>query len=315
MTDETSGAAAPDTQAAEIAAAIEQPVATPHPLESARAEEAEAQKAEAEAKAKAETETTEPEPEEGEETEADKPKRLTRNQRLQRTNSRLANENAELAIRLKEIEARLPPTPQPTAAKDAEPQEAEFNGDYFKYTAAKAAYDARQAVRAEFAEQRQIDAAKELQRERGRAVSALDELAKETRTRIPDFDKVLEDFQRQGGTVAPHVQQAVFRLGEEGPSLLYTLAKNPGLAQDLNSMDPFDAAMEIAELRAEGKLSLAEPKKQTKAPPPVKPPTGGASPTPNIHELAQKGDMDSYIKLRESIDKARGKPLARFAKM
>jgi hypothetical protein len=52
-------------------------------------------------------------------------------------------------------------------------------------------------------------------------------------------------------------------------------------------------------------VSLPQPKKQTQAPPPITPPSGGASPSKDLHALAKSDDISGFVKLREEQEKAK----------
>ena len=64
-----------------------------------------------------------------------------------------------------------------------------------------------------------------------------------------------------------------------------------------------DAAREIG--RLEARVSLPNPKTKTSAPPPLKTPTGGASPPADLTSLAKSDDATAYWKMREAQQKAR----------
>jgi hypothetical protein len=293
MTDENTTGAEPAAETASIEPAAETTATPETGVEKIGAETEETTE---------QAETTEEPSEDA--ADPEKPRRLNRSQRLQRTNARLANENAELASRLAELERKAQAEPK----GEAEPKEEDFNGDYFKYVAAKAAHDSRQAVRAEFQAQKADELQQRVRQNNAEAVERMQEKADELSETIPDLQETLDKYHSAGGKFAPHVQRAIHSLEavEEGLGVraAYYLAKNPGLASDLNSADPIQAAVEIADLRSE--LALPKPKKQTQAPPPVKPGKGGATPPRDLSQLADS-DMDAFVKLRNKQDAERGK--------
>lgn len=241
--------------------------------------------------------------------EGDRPRRLSRNQRLQRKAAYLSNHAAQLAERVAELEAERE-TREGKApdgkTKDEPPKEEDFQGDHIAFIAARAAYEARKAVRGEFADQhkRQQDAAtRDAEQE---ANAEFFERVEDAKQRIPDFDDVVGGYQKTGGQLAPHVREEL-RDSDAGPALLYHLAKNPDLAQALNRMSPRDAAREIG--RLEHQVQLPSPRKASQAPAPLKPlgGGGGASPSRSIAEMAQSDNLDDFVRAREEEVKKRGR--------
>jgi hypothetical protein len=233
-------------------------------------------------------ENAEPKAEETEQTAedgdaaSDEPKRLTRNQRLQRKAARLSTMVAEQAAELEKFR-------QATAKSSAEgsPKEADFNGDYFAFQTAKAAYDAAQLIRKDLNDRDERAMSSRLQERRQEASEDFQERAEQIKASIPDFDKTIGEFEKAGGKFAPHVVEELLE-SDKGPMLAYQLAKQPGLAAELNAMSPRDAAREIG--RLEAKVVLPQQRKQTQAPPPVAPLNGGGSPK------SAEADLDSWLK-------------------
>jgi hypothetical protein len=285
MTDETGAAAPTDVQA---------PIAAPAGSEQAKPE-AGIEGAAPDAETTKVQEQSEPE---GEDSQDDKPKRLTRSQRLQRTNARLANENAELYARLEA--ASKGQSPQ----KDSEPKEADFNGDYFAYQRALTAWEVKKEVREEFETHRKVDDTKRMAARQREMIQDFEERSEDFRERIPDFDKTLEAFVKEGGRFSPVLVEEL-HTSDVGPALAYQLAKNPQLANALNEMSPREVAREIG--RLEAKVSLPNPNKQTKAPPPLSTPKGGAAQPADLHSLAKSFDATAFIRAREQQIKARAK--------
>lgn len=260
---ETTGAAAPASeQAAPAPAASEQAPSGMRDLDEVVVPEKEPEpKTET---IEAET-ATESEPE-GE----DQPRRLTRNQRLQRKAARLSTMVAEQAAKIEELSRN-------TAKADAEsePKEADYNGDWTKYQADYAAWKATKNIRGVLDEQRQQDVNARVAERRQEAADEFQERAEQLKSGIPDFDQTIEAFAKAGGKFAPHVIEELLE-SDKGPLLAYNLAKNPFLASELNGMSPRDVAREIG--RLEAKTALPQPKKQTQAPAPLTQVTGGSVP-------------------------------------
>lgn len=288
MTDETVGAAAPATEQAVIApAASEQ--ANPK-IESIQNPNAEAAPERPETKANEET----PIPE-GQE-DPDKPKPLSRQQRLQRKAARLSTIVAEQAAELEKLRNAS------KSGSDAAPKEEDFNGDYFAYQRAATAWEVKQELRNEFRSVREQEQAKTLAERRAESEEDFRERVSAIKPSIPDYDTAIQAFVKAGGDLAPHVIEEI-QESEKGPVLAYHLAKNPDLAAELNAMSPRDAAREIG--RLEAKVSLPQPKKQTQAPAPLSVLKGGAAPATDLASLAKSDDASAYIAARRAQQKAR----------
>lgn len=238
-----------------------------------------------------ETKTAEPEGEEAER------KRLSRTQRLARKNARLSTIVADQAAELETFRKSA------AATQDAEPKEADFNGDYLAYQRALSKWDTKQLLKEALPkvapEKRQPDVREIDRQEAGQEFL---ENAKQIKTSITDYDQTIEAFEKAGGKFAPHVIEELLEIGDKGPLLAYHLAKTPGLAAELNAMSPRDAAREIG--RLEAKATLPERKTQTKAPAPLSAVKGGAAQTADIHTLAKSDSADAYIAARRAQRKA-----------
>lgn len=95
------------------------------------------------------------------------------------------------------------------------------------------------------------------------------------REQTPDFDEVMEEVEDM--EVSAATKEAIV-YSENGPALMYELAKNPSELERINSLPPILAAKEIGKLEA----SLEKPvnkeiKTKTKAPRPIKPVGRGGS--------------------------------------
>lgn len=233
-------------------------------------------------------------PEDGE--EEGKPARLTRNQRLQRKAARQATMLVEYHAEIETLRKQVSQAPQ-----SAEPKEEDYNGDYTSFLADKAAFKAAQSIQAKLDERDQRAVSEKLTLAKQEAAEDFLERAEELKTSIPDSDATFEAFLKMGGQFASHVVEELHE-SEKGPLLAYQLAKNPQLAHALNNMSPRDAAREIG--RLEAKLSLPQPRKNTSAPPPLKPLSGGAAPSKDIAVLA-KTDLTAFIKQRNAEDAAK----------
>lgn len=121
--------------------------------------------------------------------------------------------------------------------------------------------------------------------------------AAEARKQLTDFDEVMSSADvPMRGTVIEALKES-----DRGPELAYHLAKNPDVAQRLNTMSERQALIELGRLEA----SLAAP--QGKSPPPVKltqapkpasvgAPLGSSATT----KSPEKMSMDEWIAFRKS---------------
>lgn len=230
-----------------------------------------------------------------ESSEDDKPRKPSRSERMRRRMQAMATE-------LDGLRAQLGAGSQ--QAQPEAPKEADFNGDYFAFQAAKIAHETKQALRSEFDGERQRNQQERLAQTQREMVEDFEERAEEFRTRIPDFDKTIESFVTSGGKFSPALIEEL-QASEMGPALAYQLAKNPQKAAELSAMSPREVAREIG--RLEGKSSLPNPKKQTSAPAPLTVPSGGASPPADLRSLAKNYDATAYITARNQQEKARAK--------
>jgi hypothetical protein len=218
--------------------------------------------------------------------EDDKPKKLSGSRRERLRNEQLRRENEELRSRMDALERRS----QAGGSEDKEPQEADFNGDIFALTEARAVWKARQMLR----EERQRD-----QQSRSQAAQAeqLLEMAadhedrvEEARGKIDDYDKVLASSKVP---VTDEVGREILS-SDKSALLSYYLAKNPDKLQALNEMSGSKLAREIG--RLEGMVRMPASNQKTNAPAPIAPLKGGASPTFD----PSKASMDEYVSKRKA---------------
>jgi hypothetical protein len=213
------------------------------------------------------------------------PKRLSRSQRMQRKVARLSTMLAEQASELEQLRSKTSDAPQP-------PKEDDFNGDYFAFQRALTKWDTEQVLKETLSkvipEQKKPDA-RELGRED--VIDDLRERIEAAQENLPDFKQALTDLQGHIGDLSNALLEEIGE-SEKGEFILYHLAKNPRLAASLNRMSERDAAREIA--RLESKVSLPQPKRQTKAPAPLNALKGGAAPSTDLHSLAKSDDASGY---------------------
>lgn len=225
-----------------------------------------------------------------ESTTSEKPKRVSGYDRMKRKNQYLQSE----ILRLQE-QASKP------AADDGDkaPREEDYNGDWGKFIAASAAYEAAKAVKDTLTADKKAANESKMAELRTEVLSDFEERAEAFKAKATDFDQVIGKFIEGGGQLNPVVRELVTE-SDVGPELAYHLAKHPAVANKVNSLPPLQAAKEIARLED----SLSRPSNRaTKAPPPLKTPTGGASAPVDLATLAKSEDASDYIRMRQQQSK------------
>lgn len=242
---------------------------------------AEGEKPEAEdGEEKAEPEAAKTEGDEGEDDEDGKSRKRSGVHRLKARNSHLMQ---ELSARENELEQLRSRTATASDPADKEPQEADFNGDFFAFERAKTAYEVRKVIREENRQShiRSIDQERSnVLRERAEVHQERVEAAKEF---ITDYDQVLAS--------APPINREVgaeILSSEKSELLAYHLAKNPEKIHALNNMTGRELAREIG--RLEGIVRAPSAKKQTSAPPPPSAVKGSSAPR------SADGDLSAWLK-------------------
>ena len=195
-----------------------------------------------------------------------------------------------------EMEALKAPKPE----QEQPPKVEDFNGDYLAHERALVAFEARKAIRDELGKQRQADFQVREQQARQEAVQDFMERAEETKSKLPDFDKAIDTMYGSLGAL-PNVVRDILADAENGPVSLYHMAKNPSLAREIYAMGPIDAAREVGKLEAE--MSMPKARRETKAPPVINAPKGGATPPRDIFALAKSDSMAAYVQARRAMDK------------
>lgn len=241
-----------------------------------------------------ETQTTAPESEQPAEQASEKPegeerKRLSGAQKAKRRETYLLNQLAERERELQEFRSRKPDGEQSDDNKP--PKEEDFNGDWTAYVAARAAYEAGNAVEKKLtAREARANEAKKSEAERERDMAHLDRV-EEARELITDYDKVMAGM--KGVNISNELIREI-KSSESGALIAYELARNPDRLQAMNHMTPMELAREMGRLEATVKKPAG--KKQTTAPPPPTTLRGGAAPAIDL----AKADMETYVAARKA---------------
>jgi hypothetical protein len=239
---------------------------------------------EAEAKPEPEAKTEEPE-------EPDEPRRPRSG--YARLKARHQATIAELE-RLKTQQAQAAQEPKAEAAPKVE----DFNGDYLAFERAAVAFEARQAIRDELGKAREQDAQIRQAQSQHEVLDDFFERWSDLEQKTPDAKQAVDGLFAQIGPLNNTLRDLIAE-ADNGELILYHLAKNPGLGRQLNGLGPIDAAKQIGAL--EVKMSVPKAKKETSAPPPIKAPSGGATPPSDIFRLAAKSDdISDYVKARKA---------------
>jgi hypothetical protein len=199
--------------------------------------------------------------------EEDKPRKRSGVTRLKARNSQLMEELSARERELEELRSRA----ATAGDEDKEPKEEDFDGDYFAYQRALAAFDTRKIIREEgrASQVRNLDAQRSnILRERSEAHQERVEAAKEF---ITDYDEVVS----KAPPVSREVGQELLS-SDKSELIVYHLAKHPEQIHALNNMTGRELAREIG--RLEGSVSAPSAKKQTSAPPPPTALKGGSTP-------------------------------------
>ena len=273
MTDETTLAATPGDEVASNAETAFHPESLDPPKEAAEV---------------AAPEDAKPEDGGDEPPEGDKPAKIPGSRREKIKNEILRRELADTQRQLEEVQRRLKPVTE-VSSEDKEPQEADFNGDYFAFERARTAYEVRKVVREEnqrIEDGKRSSEQSEAWRDR---VIAHEERIEEAKDVITDFDQVLASA--KDIKISPEVGKEIL-LSEKSALLTYYLAKNPDKALALNGMTGRELAREIG--RLEGSVRMPAAKKQTTTPAPLTQVRGGAAPTFD----PSSSSMEDYVAKR-----------------
>jgi hypothetical protein len=152
---------------------------------------------------------------------------------------------------------------------------------------------------------------REMERQRWRNEGAFEIRARELAKEVPDFHESLTTFREYPlrEDIALMVHES-----EVGADIAYRLARSPEAIAELNDLPPDKAAkflgqfeQSIRQARQEAKRGQEGPPRrlQTKAPPPIRTPSGGAAPTQSINDLAKRDDLSAYIAARNREDARR----------
>lgn len=181
-------------------------------------------------------------------------------------------------------------------APAAAPKATDF-ASYDEYEAAMLEHRIESGVSRGLARTAQDQADKFTQEASTAAGEAYNQRAKEVTARIPDFVDVVS---KAAIPISPALQEALLD-SEKGPELVYHLAKNPGLAEQLNGMNVRQMDREIGRLETTISAKSAPPAppaaRTTNAPPPAKP---GSPATAPVNQDPSKMSQPEYEAWRKA---------------
>ena len=151
-------------------------------------------------------------------------------------------------------------------ATDPKPDPAKFN-DAASYVAASNEWMVRETAR-------QVDAAisKRMPQQGG---ANTDWIGKATAFKAsnPDYDQAIAQADQEGVQI-PNFVSEIIKQVSDGPAILYHIAKNPDVANELMGMNNADAILHLGTIRAEIRASATKKPVVSRAAPPIKPPKG-----------------------------------------
>lgn len=149
--------------------------------------------------------------------------------------------------------------------QDARPQAEDFES-YEDYQVALSSYGARKALGAELDEIKRTLNGTKTESSEEKALKSFEKRTKEFAKEHKDYADVIQSL--DGISVHKNVEQAI-TLSEYGPQLLYELAKNPDLAEEIADLPPILQFKEIVKLeqKIEARRNAAPKTTKTPAPP------------------------------------------------
>jgi len=209
--------------------------------------------------------------------------------------ARLKAKLAEAQLEIERLRQAVPKVEESKALADAveaeigpPPKEADFP-DYLQFTKAETAYETMRMMVSRELKKTAERVKVETELRNNTIVETFKERANDVRKFVKDFDQVTH-----AASVSPSHPMTIGLIleSEKGPQLAYYLAKHPEKVHELNDLPPHRQAAEIG--RLEARLSKTEPKKVTKAPPPVPPLKSNTSAEPEKEKDPERMSMAEF---------------------
>lgn len=183
--------------------------------------------------------------------------------------------------------ATAKPTQQEVSAQ--KPTRDAFQSDE-EFIEAVADWKAEQRIQEAFSKREEAERQRREVEETQRRQMTYAERAEAAVKEIPDFYEVVS---ASDIPVSDAVREVLIE-SDKGPELAYHLAKNPDVAEHLNTLSPLAAARELGRIEATLSKPAVQPKPVTKAPAPIKPIGQGQAATKAPTEMS----MDEYKAMR-----------------
>lgn len=225
--------------------------------------------------------------------------------RLTREKYELRGQNDELRTRLASIEERLSAKLPEASAEDPAPKPEQF-GTYEEFVQANARWVVRQELKTHTAKQTETQQREDSQADLKATYDAHLERVDEAIERIEDYEDVVATLSGPRGNVPQEVGLAIMEL-DNGPDVLYHLAKNPAELARLRELTPLKAVAELGKIS--DKLTVdpedsPPPKTAKAAPAPMKPLKKSA---PTATGLSDDDDINAWLAKRNQQVRASGR--------
>lgn len=202
---------------------------------------------------------------------------------FRRTIDKLNRQNQELADKLAALEARLgtpkrdePVQKPPEPSKEPTPDD--FPDDYDAYVKANAIWVVREEMKAAQEKAAREKAEREVAEADRKVKATWQERQTAARKQYADYDDVVSTAE----SPMSMTMQNMLLESEDGPDLLYYLARNPAEAERIFELAPITQVRELERISARIKPSNSAPETKTRsvssAPKPVRPLQGGSTP-------------------------------------
>ena len=192
----------------------------------------------------------------------------------------------QLALERSSATAQPAAAAAPTTIEPQGPPLLENFTDYTDYMKALANYQVKEAFKDVQVQSQQATTQQDRQ-------TKFKTAAVEFKKTTPDFEVVITSpsFRQTAAVI-----EAIYH-STKGPQLAYYLAKNPDVTNRLNTLSPFEVALEIG--RLEERLTPPQPKVISSTPAPLQNLSGtNAAPEKDLATIASKGTMDDYAAAR-----------------
>lgn len=226
------------------------------------------------------------------ENDGEKPKKKPGfKRRVEKLNKKLSKAESEAAYWREQALKHQRPEPEPTPVREPDGKP---SAEYFETHEAYMDALTDWKLEKKLAEKESVQRQREIKNEQGKIFDTHIKRVEEFKSQRPDFIEVIEEV--EDVNIPPAVQELILN-SDQGPALMYELAKAPDELARICSLSPLAAAREMGKLEA--KLSQKESPqiKKTKAPPPIKP--VGAKSSASIQKDPEQMSYQEFKRWRE----------------